>query len=690
VNGEPRDGAAEHVTPRPPDAATEASDTGQDARVDTAPDVPDARVESAPDVPSGCPVDCNHLPHVRAGAYVTCGPGGHCVVPPDQCEVGFAHCSSNPDDGCEADLTTPASCGGCVTCSPPYPSCVKQNCSYYCAPVCAAPTPDLCYLSCVDLQSDLSNCGACGNSCYVYNAVMACVEGQCTVVQCNDPTTAHCAGDTFCQTALGTDLNCAGCGDKSCGLANTLLTCSSASACTSAVCAPGFANCDTTSPDCEASFAAGASCVPTYLGTTPLATQSQNDAAAAVGTDGSFFVAGSFSGTVDFDPSTRQDIRATATPDDTDGFITKINADGSYGWTRTFVGRGGMSLHGLAAAAGGAVVAVGSYTDSVDLDPGSGADLHQTATVSQQDALVVKLAADGSFVWGKTFAGTDVSSVGDALRVAVDGADAVYAAGMFMNTVDFDPGPGAALHTAAQQTAMLVKLTAAGALSWVQTVGDGACGDALDSVVVATDGSVWGTGYADAGPGCAFEPTAASLTGDALIVSYSAAGAARGSWTLGSGLEQVMATGAAAGPNGSIYVSGVAGGVVDLDPGPGVGNRWTGLGQGGFILKLGSDGGFNWAQGIPDASINSIAGTADGGVLATGGTSGAFVTKLNSDGTSAWTFLSGGPGTEGLTVAAQGGRFAVAGISSGSGDFDPGAGMDIVFGDIVYLSRFTF
>ena len=32
----------------------------------------------------------------------------------------------------------------------------------------------------------------------------------------------------------------------------------------------------------------------------------------------------------------------------------------------------------------------------------------------------------------------------------------------------------------------------------------------------------------------------------------------------------------------------------------------------------------------------------------------------------------------------------VAGGSSGSGDFDSGPDIDIVFGDILYLSRFTF
>jgi hypothetical protein len=195
--------------------------------------------------------------------------------------------------------------------------------------------------------------------------------------------------------------------------------------------------------------------LPGYLGTTPLATQALNDAAVAIGTDGSYFLAGEFSGTVDFDPSTAQDIRATTTPD-ADGFITKINADGSYAWTRTFAGRGTMDIHALAAAAGGAVVAVGSYSDSVDLDPGSAADFHQTATPYQQDAFVVKLAADGSFVWGRTFVGTDSSAFSDAGGVAVDAADAVYVAGSYQSTVDFDSGVGTSLHTAYQQSGALV------------------------------------------------------------------------------------------------------------------------------------------------------------------------------------------------------------------------------------------
>src|SRR5262249_10830037 len=153
---------------------------------------------------------------------------GYCLVPYGACEDGFMHCSTNPNDGCEVDLSSPYTCGTCYTvCYPPYSTCTRQAGSYYCGIVCAEPTPDTRYGGCTDIQSDVANCGSCGLSCYGYNAVMACVHGQCTFVSCSDPTLAHCSTDSGCDTSLGTSLNCAGCGDSACQIANTVLTCSS-------------------------------------------------------------------------------------------------------------------------------------------------------------------------------------------------------------------------------------------------------------------------------------------------------------------------------------------------------------------------------------------------------------------------------------------------------------------------------
>lgn len=551
-------------------------------------------------------------------------------------------------------------------------------------PICTVPNPNL--------QIDPMNCGVCGHSCDQINAVTSCVQGQCTFDRCYVNTSGHCAGNAGCETTLGTDTDCAACGDRSCAVANTLLTCHSAGACATAVCAAGFGNCDRASPDCEASFAAGASCLPSYLGTSAFATQTLDWAATAIGTDGSFFVAGAFKGTVDFDPTAGEDVRSTSLPSDTDGFITKLDADGRYAWTRTFVGQGAMSLRGLAAASGGAIVAVGSYSGSVDLDPGASTAPH--TTTSLQEALVVKLAADGSLIWGRTFPGWGTSPGAEPAAVAADAADAVYVAGSYTDNVDFDPGPALAVRAGSTvPTAVLVRLTAAGDFSWAQTVPNGSCAARLSSVAVATDGAVWGAGWAIAGSNCALPSQSIPSGGSmALIVSYgSASGLPRGAWTLqGPFVDETMSV--AAGPSGSVYVGGSASGTVDLDPGPGEAPRWLGGYRGGFIVSLGSDARFNWAAALPDAWIDAVTSTADGGVLGAGRsrTSAGFVTKLNGDGTSAWSFTSGQLLTEPTSVAARGGRFTIAGVNRGSNDFDPGAATDWVSSDGLYLSRFAF
>jgi hypothetical protein len=45
----------------------------------------------------------------------------------------------------------------------------------------AAPTSE-----CQDTQSDPANCGSCGRTCIIPNAVAACVEGECAIGACDD------------------------------------------------------------------------------------------------------------------------------------------------------------------------------------------------------------------------------------------------------------------------------------------------------------------------------------------------------------------------------------------------------------------------------------------------------------------------------------------------------------------------
>jgi len=524
------------------------------------------------------------------------------------------------------------------------------------------------------------------------------------VLVCADyPSHADCTSAPGCETPLGTDTDCASCGDRSCALANTLFSCSSANGCTSAVCAVGFANCDRTSPDCEASVAAGARCLPAYRGSVGYVTILYGSAAAAIATDGSSFFGGAFTGTVTFGTPAAPDVKMVAAPGDIDGFITRFNADGSYAWTRVFPSSGGVDIYGheapiaingLAATADGGVVAVGSYSGTIDLDPGAAVESHQTMGFGHRDSFIVKLAADGSFVWGGTFAGQGIDSSGDAAGVAIDGAGALYVAAWYAGDVDLDPSTGTEVHTSrvssgeASVAGALVKLTPAGKVSWVQSVDTGACVPPPISITLATDGAIWILG--DVGEGGACLAQGASATYGDFIAAYSPSGTPRGYWGFGSDSALLWPYSIAPGSNGSVYIGGGGWGISNFDPGPGVANRLLGTPEsGGFIVKLGSDGRYLWAQTLARAEVRAVAGAPDGGVIGLGsGAFGTFVTKLDADGTAGWTFSSGQiPGT----VVSSGTSFVVTGSNgNGATDMDPGPGVDMIGAVTLYLSRFNF
>jgi len=134
-----------------------------------------------------------------------------------QCHDGFADCA--PDvEGCESQLSAPTTCGACtVSCADPTPLCSEQaDGSYRCAGTCPRETTP-CGESCVDTDTSLLHCGACDNACpSPASATPVCRRGVCGF-ECNEgfDNCDHIA-DTGCETALGTNDDCAAC-DDACG-----------------------------------------------------------------------------------------------------------------------------------------------------------------------------------------------------------------------------------------------------------------------------------------------------------------------------------------------------------------------------------------------------------------------------------------------------------------------------------------
>ncbi|MEK6749239.1 MAG: putative Ig domain-containing protein [Pseudomonadota bacterium] len=96
----------------------------------------------------------------------------------------------------------------------------------------------------------------------------------------------------------------------------------------------------------------------------------------SVDAQGNLYVGGFFDMNVDFNPDAAlTDIR---TPNATDGFITKLWADGVYGWTNVITGTERQYVSALASGTNGDLLAnVESYA-AVDMDPGAGVAVRTT------------------------------------------------------------------------------------------------------------------------------------------------------------------------------------------------------------------------------------------------------------------------------------------------------------------------
>jgi hypothetical protein len=96
---------------------------------------------------------------------------------PGACAPGYADCDGDPKNGCEADLTNPATCHSCTLKCAPTEVCAPNGC----AATCPAPTK-LCGASCVDTTGSPAHCGNCTTACPVLpNADPVCTNSKCGI-----------------------------------------------------------------------------------------------------------------------------------------------------------------------------------------------------------------------------------------------------------------------------------------------------------------------------------------------------------------------------------------------------------------------------------------------------------------------------------------------------------------------------
>lgn len=166
----------------------------------------------------------------------TCGPA--------PCPTGQMVCSGS----CTDTTSNPLNCGACGNVCPDRPNSNRRCTASTCGYGCASPFGDCDMTSAngceTNLQTDATNCGACGNRCTApMSASSYCNLGICAF-RCNmgfgdcDMLAAN-----GCETSLDTSAaNCSACGAP-CALTNAIPACMAGS-CTVAGCTMGYDDCD--------------------------------------------------------------------------------------------------------------------------------------------------------------------------------------------------------------------------------------------------------------------------------------------------------------------------------------------------------------------------------------------------------------------------------------------------------------
>jgi hypothetical protein len=472
---------------------------------------------------------------------------------------------------------------------------------------------------------------------------------------------------------------------------------------------------------------ASAASLPAYKYTKTFDSTNGQVDGSAVKTDssGNVYVVGQFNGTVIFDGPGGSDSE-TALNGET--FLTKFNANGTYGWTRVFDDTTMFDISdgsGVAIDSSGNVYITGSFLGTVIFDGVGGS---HSLTANATTSYVAKFSTNGDYEWAKTF-DTNSGSSSYAQDIAINSSGDIYIAGIFNGTVTFDGAGGSHNQTTANNDSFVTEYSPDGAYQWTRTADASASGAYIEPMRLAVDSSGnvyvvgwWGGTIVFDGVGGNNSQTV-SQSQAAFITKYSANGAY--DWTKVTYNSVLNAfTGAnsvATDKNGNVYIAGSFRGTVLFD-GPGGSDSQTDpvTSSAAYLTKINANGTYGWTR-INDTSSSGsfsdgaeVATDYDGSVYYSGsfwgtvvfdGPGGSdsqtsaneatFLTKINASGTYQWTSITD-PVSSGAMSLPQGlaadndGNVYVLGRWHGNVVFDGDGGSDSQTTSVysVYLSSF--
>lgn len=154
-------------------------------------------------------------------------------------------------------------------------------------------------------------------------------------------------------------------------------------------------------------------------------TDTESSVELAIDSGGNIYVAGEFSGTVNFDPGPGAGQRTSN--GDLDIFLAKFDTNGYIQWVQTW---GGSATYyymladkseGVAVDGSGNIFVSGWFKDAVDFDPGVGEEIRYSN--GESDGFVSKFDPNGNFIWVLTCGSPEGANIWD---IACDNSGNAY------------------------------------------------------------------------------------------------------------------------------------------------------------------------------------------------------------------------------------------------------------------------
>ncbi|MFC1764206.1 SdrD B-like domain-containing protein [Planctomycetota bacterium] len=197
---------------------------------------------------------------------------------------------------------------------------------------------------------------------------------------------------------------------------------------------------------------------------------------------GNVFATGTFTKTVDFDPTDSIDLRTSPFQSGRYAslFVTRINSDGSYGWTNTSQSEPLIfNAYGLISepikidiGPNNMLVIGGLYEGRIDFDPSSKVDLFKHK--GDADIFITQQDTNGNYHGTWQIAGAEEDRIYD---LCVDTNDDITFVGSYSGIVDFDPTSGRDSYrrTGKDVGWFVTHMNANGSYGWTQAweLGDG-------------------------------------------------------------------------------------------------------------------------------------------------------------------------------------------------------------------------